>query len=902
MRKVVSSILIPILLLGSVHVSFWAENNDGLILDTDEEIGYFLNVKNNFSRNWKTIQGKTGGECNWDEYTKLMKKVWEEVIYKSEITNIKLKNPVETMREIREEINYFNKFWLDWKEHTEEEKIKVVSEVVSKVISKLLLSGITDKDKKKKFVDLLSPWIEEVVSESIQHKKGMIDLSDEGILDLVSNVLAKVLIWWIEKSNPDDLEDYADMYISILSYLNSEVGLLGEELKFWTKCTNEIFKTASNIEKSKKTNFQDAVFLLSRESAFYLLSNMYGIRPKIDLNLPVDTEEIKKEPKEYFVDLLKICSKDYDLVKPEWFLENVFSFATFSRIDYGEYLQKYCGVSLNIADNNEFEKYPFSSEELGAIARKNITNFLSIAWFSDTNERLFHAFLLSRLSKSLEYTYEKEEYKDLVKKNTVAIDAFLKKREKERLIDTNCDGIADMSGKARCIAVMSDGTLSEKIRYIQSNSGTLNTKPQNTTFKEEKSGFFQSLLDWFVWGIKSIYRKTVSFFKSDSSISTKKLEQKSVGKIETPNGKEYELISYGTGFHFKKSDGSLSQPYTSTGETQNYLNEQNPLITSDYADLLWKKYRISNYKGINIIAEDGKKIDKAFANNEEAIVYLDSLNPPTCDVTIKQLVNAWELSDRGAEPRNKKFVGNYRIVNFKTLWKCNWWKYFSNWNDWKSVPWINRNEYWYIDFLTFIGWFGWYPDEENPVVSSSKIDITNNKWLSGDINIQKFKDGTSDIRLFVWDTSLLYHGKWAATEQIVSDFKLIWKTLEISIEAPKFDWNAVSVNLYNENHSGFLSCMSNLWPDEFTQKFGSDNQNWFYAVDSQWLGKVLYIKWSDKFADCCRMWISCDFKSFDKSKNSIVINRTSFDNMEQKMISDETYFINVSNGKVTLKK
>ncbi len=113
------------------------------------------------------------------------------------------------------------------------------------------------------------------------------------------------------------------------------------------------------------------------------------------------------------------------------------------------------------------------------------------------------------------------------------------------------------------------------------------------------------------------------------------IRQVSIGKYEVPNGKEYEFVSFGTGFHFKKSDGSLSDSYTSTGEIQKYLKEQNPLIVSEYVDALGKKYQISNYIETTVTDGSGKKIDKAFSNDQEARSYLESLAPVACDVTSK---------------------------------------------------------------------------------------------------------------------------------------------------------------------------------------------------------------------------------------------------------------------------
>lgn len=102
---------------------------------------------------------------------------------------------------------------------------------------------------------------------------------------------------------------------------------------------------------------------------------------------------------------------------------------------------------------------------------------------------------------------------------------------------------------------------------------------------------------------------------------------------------------------------------------QDYLNKQNPLLTNDFEDLFWKKYKVSNYKWITITDEKWVKIDKQFTNNDEAIKYLESLNPTTCDVTIKKFISADSIVNQKF-PERKKFSSKYRIVNFKTLWKC----------------------------------------------------------------------------------------------------------------------------------------------------------------------------------------------------------------------------------------
>lgn len=261
----------------------------------------------------------------------------------------------------------------------------------------------------------------------------------------------------------------------------------------------------------------------------------------------------------------------------------------------------------------------------------------------------------------------------------------------------------------------------------------------------------------------------------------------------------------------------------------------------------------------------------------------------SCNIIIKKFLSSNESYEN---PDIQRFYNKNRIVNFKTLASCEWWeKIFENLDFWE-ISWIQK--YSYSDFLWFVWWF--LPPEETPPLPIHEETInTSNSWT---IYIAKYEWNKYYINFSVEyiDLKLWTDFKPVYVEnidEVIKDFKLISSTLQIYSEDPIWDWS-----LLESYDIQFLSCMSNYLDEDLVDMYWTNNRNGFIA-NYLWKQKVIYIKNSDRFENCCSMWIACESSWFDKDRNALKIHRWSVNYEEWKTISDEYYFVNVDTWEVS---
>lgn len=168
---------------------------------------------------------------------------------------------------------------------------------------------------------------------------------------------------------------------------------------------------------------------------------------------------------------------------------------------------------------------------------------------------------------------------------------------------------------------------------------------------------------------------------------------------ETPNGNEYVILSYGSGFYFQKLDSDknnffteswslisqiplpndLWKEFSSNQELISYITENNPRITEEWISLNDEKYFIDNYKWWNLLDSQKNRIDKVFSSKDEILAHLETLQPKTCQIILKWNITGDKDNSLFDDPRGqpnynnsiyKKYLKSTRTVSFKVLWEC----------------------------------------------------------------------------------------------------------------------------------------------------------------------------------------------------------------------------------------
>lgn len=393
-----------------------------------------------------------------------------------------------------------------------------------------------------------------------------------------------------------------------------------------------------------------------------------------------------------------------------------------------------------------------------------------------------------------------------------------------------------------------------------------------------------------------------------------KIEKISIWKYETPNWNNYELIKFWTWFLFKNTDWKTdNKTYSSTWEIQKYLISQNPLLTTEYVSIFWNKYKISNYKWINITDDTWKKIDKVFSANIEAMKYLESLDPQICDITIKSFIpNSPNYDNLDVQFKQdvKKFAWKNKIVSFETVWDCKWWKVDlvsdKSWKIISSIPWISWNQFKYNDtnvsvaisssewwFWPWEWWDGW---SDNNILKWLNIKNTiideikdNPNWFKWKIISVLLSNWEYMLSLDIWNILLTQDKLITKDEmlQVSDNLKLIWRTLSISAESPIFNWDNISGITWNVNNQSKNK--------DIVLTGGWDS--WSVVIfESNWISKTI----DTKILSECWVWdVSCYYKWYDKKTNSIIIDMSTFYFETQKTSPSKTYYINVKSWKST---
>lgn len=287
----------------------------------------------------------------------------------------------------------------------------------------------------------------------------------------------------------------------------------------------------------------------------------------------------------------------------------------------------------------------------------------------------------------------------------------------------------------------------------------------------------------------------------------------------------------------------------------------------------------------------------------------------TCDVTIKTFVPkniSYENLDNSIKEKVKIYSWNFKVVNFQNNWLCEWWKLElktnERWQTTTQIPWVSWNKYKITDSLSTIifssidwwFWFEWWNEEteweEWEVKIVSVENITNNNGFTWTLRVLEFNKDKYWIWLEIGDVYFEDIIKKSDVSNVIKDLKIIWKTLNITVETPTIDWT-----LINKDSVEFLSNMTYLDPTEMKEKFWTDKVNWI-LVKIKWIEKVIFqTDWEDFLSDCWYSSIECEVKWYDKNTNSIVIWRRSFNLETQQYSPFKTYLINVDNWKTKLK-